>query len=361
MPDSAYAHEKTFSLFGSGNDSVSLICRQWGVFKLGITRAFIQHDTLFKVFTIASTIDSAKWGALYVADADRPLSVSGTTSITGNAFLPKAGIQEAYVNNIAYKGDKRIVIGSKFQSDKQLPALDTGIINLIDKNFTVKGDTIAPGDSVQRSFLKPVKIFDFGKQVKTLAHIKLTGNIILRSDTTLILDSTALLNQVLVFARSIQIKGGFRGQCQLFARDSVSIGKRCRFDYPSAIGVIRLVKPKVNSQEKIVLNAHCIFSGLLFNYEKNETDLKPLISVGKEDTVRGQLYSQGAAELKDTAAIQGSVIAKSLLYRTSFTLYENYLINVTLDAPALSPYYLGSGMLPVAAKKKKVLQWLEGN
>src|SRR5579872_1247570 len=131
------------------------------------------------------------------------------TTIRGNAYVPKAGIQQAYVDNKAYTGDKRIVIGHKYLSAKKLPALDDNRLKVLNEYFTAKGDTFSEKDSIQCSFLKPTKIFDFQKEVKTLGHIMLKGNIMLHSDTTLIIDSTARLENVLVFAKTIIVKSGF--------------------------------------------------------------------------------------------------------------------------------------------------------
>src|SRR5581483_6506629 len=216
-------------------------------------------------------------------------------------------------------------------------------------------------DSIRQSFLEPVKVFDFKKEAQTLQHVKLSGNIILHSDTTITIDSTAVLSNVLVYAPVILIKDGFHGQCQLFAADSISAGKNCRFDYPSCLGIVRIVSPPVPRQAKITLNANTTFSGIIFTYEKKPSDIKPLITISKGDTVKGQLYSQEILELKDHAVIYGSAVTESLLYKTAFTIYVNYLINVTVDSRSLSPYYLSSSVLPGTSKKKKVLQWLEGN
>jgi cytoskeletal protein CcmA (bactofilin family) len=359
--DSTYEREKTLALFGTEQDSVSLQKVHWGIFEVGIVKAFIQKDTLYKTFMMGHQLDSSKWGALYIEDQDRPISVSGSTRINGDAYLPKAGIQSAYVDNFGYTGDKRIVSGTKHQSEKALPILDGNIILHLGANFKLNGDSVIRGDSINRSFTAPSKIYNFGKSVEQLEHMTLSGNIILCSDTTVVIDSTAKLNNVLVFAKAIVVKSGFSGKCQLFASDSISIGRHSRFLYPSCAGTIRIMKPVVLTAEKVTLNEGCFFSGIVFNYEKVPIDVKPLISIGKTDTIEGQIRAQGTLELKDKSVVLGNVTTGTLLYRTSFTQYENYLINVTLDQRALSPYYLGSGLLPGSSKKQKILQWLEGN
>ena len=123
-PDGAYKEPQRIALFGGEKDSVIIQKQAWGIFDIGTVRAYAQRDTIYKAFSIAGAADSAKWAALYIADDDRPISVSGKTRIEGVAYLPKAGIQTAYVDNKAYEGDKRLVVGGKKISDKTLPALD---------------------------------------------------------------------------------------------------------------------------------------------------------------------------------------------------------------------------------------------
>lgn len=362
--DTSYTQQKTFSLFGGDADSVSLKKLSWGLYDVGAVKAMIQKDTLYQTFSIANAIDSTQWAAIYLVDEDRPFSLSGKTTIRGDAYIPKAGVQEAYIDNKAYDGDKRLIIGKKHTSAKTLPALNNARLNILKSFFSqnLMGDsTLSKIDSLQQSFLFATRVFNFKKQVQTLSNIRLGGNIILRSDTAIIIDSTAVLHNILIFAKSITVKNGFHGNCQLFATDSIFVEDRCHFDYPSALGVLRSQSAATNTQEKITLGANDYFGGIIFNYEKAENKLKPSVSIGKHTQICGQIYSQGMLELKDSTEVDGSVFTNLFYYRNAFTLFENYLINTTINAKAISPYYLTGDLLPVAEKKKKVLQWLEAH
>ena len=361
--DSSYNVQRTFSLFGDDADSVSLQRVFWGVYDIGVVRAFDQKDTLYKVFSIAHSIDSGKWAALYLTDNDRPMAVSGKTMIRGDAFIPKSGVNQAYLNNQAYSGDKRLIIGRIHNSERELPALDTARIGLF-RNLISRehGDGSLHGDSITNSFLISPLTINLGKEPTLLAHISIAGNIIIFSDTSITIDSTAVLNHMMIFARSITVKSGFHGNCQLFARDTIGIGQNCRFDYPSCLGILRFKSTAImKSQERISLGTACSFSGIIFTYEFDKNPVLPLIDLGNKVQVTGQVYSQGMVAFKDNAVVAGSLFTTGFLYRTSFTLFQNDLMNTTLDESALSPYYLTSGMLPVAGPKKKVLQWLEAN
>jgi hypothetical protein len=361
--DTSYNNGSTISLFNNGADSVALKKTFWGMYDIGSSIAFIQKDTLHKTFSIAYAIDSTKWAALYLIDEDRPLSLSGKTSIVGDVYIPKAGVTTAYVDNKAYQGDKRLIIGKKNNSGKTLPVLSASRLAQFQQfiNANHPGDSVMNHiDSLNQSFLLPTKYFNFKKRIQTLSNLTLIGNIILFSDTTLIIDSTASMNNIMVYAKGIHIKSGFHGNAQFFAKDSISVDSNCRFTYPSCLGLLRFDKPGlVPVQEKIHLDNHTTFNGILFTYEKTESSLKPMIELGKGVKITGQVYSQGTLRTKDGVEVDGSVFTSQFLYQNSFTLYQNYLINITMNAKALSPYYLTGDLTPVAGKTKKVLQWLE--
>jgi hypothetical protein len=362
--DTSLIHEKSFSLFNNEMDSISIQRIPWGVYDIGNVKAFIQKDTLFKSFSVANTIDSAKWAALYLIDQDRPFSLSGKSTIRGDAYIPKAGVQAAYIDNKAYEGDKRFIIGAKHNSDRKLPSLDDKKLKQFEQCFSHEnnGDsTLSVKDSIQNSFLQPVHIFNFKNKAKTIQNVFISGNIILFSDTTVTIDSTAILKNVQVYARSIIVKAGFHGSCQLFATDSIRVEPNCEFGYPSCLGALRFFSPVNNSQLKITVGHNTNFAGIIFTYDKTGAQLLPYISIQKSAKITGQVYSQGILELQDKTELDGSVFTSKFLYRNSVTLFENYLINATIDSKALSPYYLTSGLLPVSDKKQRILQWLQSN
>jgi hypothetical protein len=360
--DSAYQQGQTLSLFNNSEDSVMLKRSPWGVFDIALVQAFVRQDTTYKVFSIANTIDSGRWAALYLIDEDRPLSLSGKTMIRGDAYIPKAGVKIAYVDNQSYTGDKRLVTGRTHDSDRKLPPLAEKRLQLLHELGGQAGgqnSTLLKNKRTDRSFRLPTGIVSLGRRVTTLQNISLSGNIIIYSDTTLIIDSSAILNNIIIFAKAISVKSGFHGTCQLYASDSIGIARNCHLAYPSCLGVMRYTSTMIGFPEKISLGENSTFGGLVFTYEKLRNPLPPMINMGKNTTLSGQIYSQGTVSLKSGAIIRGSVMTTRFLYQSEFTAYENYLINATIDAPALSRYYLTSELAPAAREQKKILQWLE--
>lgn len=360
--DSAYRTPQSLALFREGTDSVSLQKYPWGAFDIGIVKAFIQRDTLCRVFSIASSLDSARWAALYLIDEDRPLSLSGKTTLRGDARLPKAGVKTAYVDNQSYTGDQQLVQGRTRDSERQLPALMQARLTLLGRLFRqplTEDRGLLNGPATDRSFRLPTAAVRMSKEMTTLKNIRLSGNIILYSDTTLVIDSTASLHNVIVVAKAIHINSGFHGSCQLYATDSISVERDCHFSYPSCLGVFRDTSALIGFPEKISLGENSSLEGLIFTYEKQKGKLPQFIGLGKHVLISGQVYSQGVLSLKDGVNIRGNVMTARFLYQNGFTAYENYLINVRIDATALSPYYLSSPLSPLAGTAQHLLQWLE--
>jgi hypothetical protein len=358
----AFSEEQKYSLFNNDIDSVNIKTMMWGMFDVGMVQAFINQDTLSSAFSYANQIDSSRWASLYLIDEDRPLSVSGKTIIKGDVYLPKAGVRSAYVNNTAYEGDEKIISGHQYASSKQLPPLNLKKIEVLDQMFTKNnGADHHPikEDSIHNSFFFPVRMVHFQKDLSTLSRIKLSGHLVIFSDTLLTIENTAQLENILVFARSIRVKSGFRGNCQLFARDSITVEQDCRFTYPSCLALLKSADKTVSLPAGISIGEKTIFDGIIFAYEKEPGKLKAIIRIDKNAVINGEVYSPGIVLLKDDVTINGSIVTNRFLYQSSYTAYENYLINTRIDSHKLSPYYLTSPVMSSSNKKRKVLQWLE--
>ncbi|WPU95854.1 hypothetical protein SNE25_10025 [Mucilaginibacter sabulilitoris] len=360
--DTSYQLPQRLSLFGNGSDSAMLQKYPWGAFDIGMVKTFDHRDTMLRMFSIASTVDSASWPVVYLIDEDRPLSLSGKTSLVGDARLPKAGVKTAYVDNQSYNGDEQLVKGHIRDSERQLPQLSGERLELIARLFR-QPLTATQGLSRQaettRSFKSPTWVIRLDKEAVMLQNTRLSGNIILYSDTTVTIDNTASLRNVIVVARAISVKSGFRGNCQLYATDSLSVGQDCHFSYPSCLGIFRDSSSAIGLPEKLSLGENSSCEGLVFTYEKQQSKLPAVISLSKHVLISGQVYSQGILSLKEGVSILGGTMTSRFLYQNGFTAYENYLINVRMDAKALSPYYLSSPLSPSAGGPQRILQWLE--
>lgn len=346
-------------LYGTEGDSVLLDKQAWGVFELGLVKAWENTDTLQKAFLIGAVMkDTLK--VLELSDEDRPLSISGKSLIKGTALLPKSGIKAAYVENATYI-DKTLVYGRIKDSGRELPEPDEAILKQARKLIEeMTGEDKVAGlldkDSTQHSFFKPVRKIHLGVEDADLSGLTIKGNVMISCDTTLVLDAASKLDKVILIAPHVRIGEGFKGNIQVIATDSITLGNKVQLDYPSALLVLKHDTAKF--QVRIDIGKDCRIAGQVLAYEKARSLLMPMVVVGEGTQIKGEVYVKGYLNLGKKSAVQGSVSLIRFMARTASSLYENYLIDVQLNRPALSRYYLSSKLLNKETLQNKVLCWL---
>jgi hypothetical protein len=356
--DSTYG-DQTLNLFGRDNDSIRTKRMFWGAYDIGVVTAFIQKDSISSAFSIGRQIDTANRKAIYLADNDAPLSVSGKAGIFGNAQLPAAGVQIALTES-AYDSKQKPVSGKISISKPQLPPLDAAITTKLQQLLTTAAEvtSLFKEDSLINSFHKETINIHLGSKPVTLRNKYLSGNVIIYSDTTVTIDSTTRLNNVMIVAHSVVVKNHFRGNCQLFASDSVIVGKACVFNYPSSIGVLRS-KAEPGIEPEVKLGDSTVFSGLIFTVNKLKGLQLPKIVLENQAKIFGDIYSQSEVMTKGSVDIIGSVYTLTIAHLSNFRYSRNYLIDARINCTRLSRYYLTSGLLPSVSGQKKILKWLE--
>ena len=359
--DTSYSNRQDYSLYDDGQDSVKLQKSYWGIYDIGIVKAFIQTDTLSRAFSIACNVDTTNQPAIYLKDEGSPLAVSGNASITGDAYLPSSGVQPAYLDNKGYTGKKQIVNGHIFKSAKVLPALDSFHLLQLESLFAIQTSVFSGKlpDTLENSFFMRTRYLNLGQVPRIISHQKVAGNIVIRCDTSIVIDSTAELSDVIIYARSIVVKSGFRGHCQLFARDSIRVMKDCSFSYPSSLAIIRFEDFKMDRAPKIRLDSMITLQGAIFTYEKFDNRLKAGVDMGKNVTIEGTVYTNGEAALNGSSKIFGSIYTGNFAYRANYTYNRNYLVDAEVNPKLRSPYFLISPLFPGSSVQQKILQWLD--
>lgn len=334
-------------------DSAILEKRQWGVYELGLVTGFKNTDSVKKAFLIGYEANDTTT-ALYIADEDRPLSISGKARIEGNAYLPKSGIKAAYVGESSYEG-KELVYGKVLESTRDLSVANTTLIgglNELLKGFDSQQEKTLP-DSLTHSFFKDVKRIHLSPSSSLLSNNRISGNVIISSDSLIQVDALSSLDQVILVAPHVKISSGFKGRLQIIASDSISIESSVRLAYPSTL---ILIKPDTAGfQPKLNIGENSVVQGQLFAWEKSRSQMMPLISIGKGSIIKGEIWSKGYVQLGKNSRVNGSVSAIRLIANISSIIYENYLIDVLINRSSLSKYYTGSKMFNSAGKSGSLL------
>ncbi|QDW25187.1 hypothetical protein FFJ24_010340 [Pedobacter sp. KBS0701] len=344
----------TLDLLGAETDSVSISNRYWGIFECPVISAFVSRDTIKKSFLIGmdTRMDTL---ALYLSDEDRPLSVSGDTRVKGDAQVPKSGMRKSYVENRPYSGYK-LVYGKILESGRTLSPLSGDMIEALEKELDkdVSAMEVLPGQNMDVSFFGPEKVFSVPLAGEVTGE--LSGQVVLYSDTSVFITRAAKLNNVVVYAHSITVEEGFEGNCQLFARDSIIVGDKVVLHYPSVLGLV--AKEKTVDQARILVGKDVSIAGMVFSYEPKRSALQTMISLSEKTRVEGEVYSTGLIKLGKEVSVEGKTSCNRFIMQTPTTLYENFLVDVTLNRRARDRHYLSSPLFEAKGQQKRILKWL---
>ena len=109
----------------------------------------------------------------------------------------------------------------------------------------------------------------------------------------------------------------------------------------------------------MVLNEEATCLGVLFAWQ-DATDAKKQvdISVAKKAVVYGQVFSCGTIDLK--GCVYGSVLTNKFILRTPSAVYENHLLDATIDVSKLPVEYAGIVIMKDSSfADKRIAKWLD--
>ena len=193
------------------------------------------------------------------------------------------------------------------------------------------------------------------KNALVIRAIKLDGHILIRSAVSITLESDAQLNNVVLVAPVVRINNGVEGRFQVFARDSVIAGNDVHLSYPS---VLCVVVDKMSVQEpSVVIGENCSIYGEIFMINEDNTQQKNTsIWIQAKADVSGQVYCTGSIDLK--GSVTGSVCCSRFILHTNSAVYENHLLDATIDVNARSKDWLCCE-LNRKQRNDHVIQWLD--
>jgi len=352
MAEPALARPRsTIDLFGNELDSVELFKEPWGFFTVAMSRAFSNSLGLPQQFQRLALLgqplknDST---ALYLVEMNKPLSLCGKTEIRGTAYLPRAGVKRAYISGQSYIG-QRLIYGEKKRSKRYLPTLDFGFLDVLYQVPSTSRSEL-PAQLMQ-SFNKEAAYFSGSSFL--LEGMELKGRIVIQAADEIRVTADCVLEDVVLLARKIVIDAGFQGRLQAIATDSLLVGKGCRLDYPSVLCLWD--KENTASVDLLELDDLSEVNGGIL--VRDDFPGKYPVKVQLEDSVavHGVVFVDGVVELK--GVVEGSVHTKSFVLKTASSIYDNHLLNATIDVTKRSPYFLGPKYLEEASWRIAV--WLE--
>jgi hypothetical protein len=357
----------TIDLFAAGEDTALIERENWGLFDVAAIAVRAHGQEKSKCFFFGPAAQEPLDACLYLADHHIPLNISGFGQLTGDAYLPKGGVHPAYIDQRGFSSAEPLT-GNIRASQDSLPPIDTRLVDLLSQ---LLGDPAQkPGgaarerrnpsqslipDTLDCSFADTATVIHRTSPI-TLNNYILKGHIRIVSDSSITVDSGCQLENVILAAPFIELKSGFSGTIQVFARDSIIIRNNCHLHYPSGL---LLVKAQGSADQPVIrLGDSCTLEGILLTLTGAANDqTKTYVEIGNNSTITGYIYTSGFLFLKGT--VHGTVLADYLLYKSSFSIYQNYLVDAVIDRKQLSGYFAGPKLFNDTGRINRIIQWVK--
>ncbi len=356
----AYGTAENIKLFSNEYDLVNLRKEHWGVYDLLYSNSERRSYKASKVALVGDHLGKKEDVALYLTDKKKYLSISGKTLLKGTCYLPKLGIKRAYIEGQGYQ-NRELVFGKVLQSESKLPDLNTDKIKyletLVIKQFSkedslVELSRVGSSELISNSFYnKPLILYS--DQITNLAGVRLEGNIILKFDQHITIQENCQLKDIIIIAPSVIIADGFKGTLQILATENIIVGKSCQLRYPSFLGVL---KSKEDKDAAIVIGENTTVAGGVLLYSTVSNTKDPFkMKIRKSSKVYGIVYCNGFIEHKGN--IYGSLYCEGFTLKTAASLYENHLLNATINYEKLPKEFVGINLVEKPINEQ-IIKWL---
>ncbi|MFY0482526.1 hypothetical protein ACI6PS_07955 [Flavobacterium sp. PLA-1-15] len=333
---------------------------QWGIFQKAFVETRHRKKRFVKTAIIGSIIDSES-PTLYLQETNNPLTLVGNTKIRGNVLVPLQGVRSGYIAGESYYGSSLIYGSSRPSSDK-LPDLDKLCVDqlyLYSKEFK-RVDTdfaISSSKKMVHSFKEHTKSI-YSKREVVLEDVWMTGNIIIKSDSLIVVKKSATIKDLILIAPVVEIEDGVVGVFQVVASQRITIGKNCRLNYPSAIVLAQedllVLQTKNRFDNKIFIDEGTAIKGSICYLRKGRSDdFFPQIVVEKTAWIKGQVYCMGNFELR--GKVSGTVISKQFIANQSGSIYMNHIYGGIIENENIPDHY---GGILLEKQDKTLIKWL---
>ncbi|ANH80032.1 hypothetical protein A8C56_02695 [Niabella ginsenosidivorans] len=350
-------HDSSLLFENNSPDSIYYTHELWGCFRAAGIKVSYKGRVKERAFLYSAAQFPYLDASVYLADHDRPLSVTGDTYIEGKAYLPKSGIRSGFFQEKGFSR-KNLIEGSIDSSKKELPFLQPEYRSYFRELAVLankKGGIHMP-DNDQQSFLQEQKTILLPGN-GTLTNQSFTGKLLLVSDSVIEVNSGARLNNVLLVAPFIHFNSGFKGSVQAIALDSITVESGCTFDYPSALVGAGRVNSIGNTSATVTIEPGSSLHGIILALvENNNTNIKPVVKIKSGATVKGMVYNEGYTYLN--GAVEGAVFTDFFFEQRGPMSMENILIDATIKS---SKWFRQAGYFSIftGAARQTVIQWLD--
>lgn len=361
----AKAHETTYkdSLeltwdFKGFEEQVVLSKRHWGMFDKFISRGSSKNFRHTKIALMGGSLLSIDRPALYLEDSNTPLVVAGKTEIRGTAIVSRQGVKAGAIVGNYYQG-KELIYGDIRKIATKKPSISADKRRYVNQ-LLFQGPPSNKEVFIQlqlenrHSFTEESK-WVYSRDPIFVNNEMLANNIIVKSDSLIRVSAFAKAENILLIAPHILFEKGAHLSLQAFASKSITVEENVVLSYPSAL--VLQEKPNVpenKDNQGIFIESNALIEGSVVQLSAEiENIRKPKISIQKEATIYGEVYSDEWLEL--FGKVQGSVYAHQLASRVRGSIYKNHFFNASIQSTSLPEDYCG---LITDKSNKNIVAWV---
>lgn len=311
------------------NDSIKITKLNWGAYNVVVCRTKNNHHILSQA-GVFGTFMSADTG-LMVADNGRQVGMSGNIVLKANCFLPSGGIKPAFIEGQSYQGSSQNSIFIK-KAQASIPMPRSEFIDAVTKQFDESVWTDSITSAIPPALNQPFtsKTVVLNSTTLKLQNVKIQNNVKIKCANELEIDSTCVLENILIICKKVKFKKGFKGTVHVIATDSIVVDKRCHFKYPSSFTLLNSVDANTNLKT-INFDADCKFYGglLAINNPGKSNASKVLVKLNQSSEINGFVYSSDYMHVE--GVLNATLISGSLLLKTPSAVYENHLLGCEIN------------------------------
>lgn len=359
-----YNVETSISFSDNEESVTTIIKKHWGIFDLAIVSSKIKNEFFQKVGLLG--LQNPKRDALFLKDNNNRLLLVGKTKITGNVTLPKQGVRTGNISGESYYGTQ-LIYGSIKASTNSLPKIkNIEYLKGFYKNYftdNIENFELEEELKLHQSFTENTLLYEAVNPI-ILQNTSLSGNIIISSNTSITVKSSAILEDIILIAPKISVEENTQGNFQAIAEKSIQVASNCTLNYPTALILLEEdnnTHQNLNQQQKIKreipihIDKNSQVKGMIIYYSDNKTsNYKTQIQIDEKSSITGEVFCSKNLELQGT--VFGSVYTNNFIIRKSGGVYVNHLYNGVINSKVLPIQYVG---IQLNNESNSVAKWVD--
>lgn len=334
----------------------------WGGYLRINSTASAKTKSFSKTALTGSKVSDPAIG-IFLSEDKLPLVLVGNTVIEGDAFVSNLGVEPGIIAGHYYTGSE-LVKGNINVGKGTLPELDEVWLNnlrRLQEYAPSNSDNVIQREAINTNsfFANTHLVFDENKITLNETYI---GNIIIKSETEVVITNLARLTDVMIIAPRITIEEGFTGSASFIARERIVLAENVRLDYPTSLIVVNTQEdeniPVPKGEEPIFIADNSTVVGTVIYLDEweeinNRMNSLTHVAIAPLATINGYIYCQGNVELMGT--VIGAIYADRFLVREFGSVYINHIYNGKVLGRDIDPAF---GGLPFKESDKAIVKWL---